>query len=96
MRVFTHIHSHLPIHSLPATHTQADLDYVLQLTTQKLLERRLQTKVYKQSLAKSIHHARVLIRQRHIRCVAWFEFDWFGFVCQASRRSHQGAQFPLR
>ena len=46
---------------------KAELDYVLQLTTQKLLERRLQTKVYKQSLAKSIHHARVLIRQRHIR-----------------------------
>merc|ERR1711933_392320 len=39
---------------------------VLQLTTQKLLERRLQTKVFKQGLAKSIHHARVLIRQRHI------------------------------
>jgi ribosomal protein uS4 len=48
---------------------KAELDYVLQLTTQKLLERRLQTKVYKQSLAKSIHHARVLIRQRHIRYV---------------------------
>ena len=40
---------------------------MLQLTTQKLLERRLQTKVFKQGLAKSIHHARVLIRQRHIR-----------------------------
>ncbi|EKU23223.1 hypothetical protein NSK_008048 [Nannochloropsis salina CCMP1776] len=46
---------------------KAELDFVLQLTTQKLLERRLQTKVFKQSLAKSIHHARVLIRQRHIR-----------------------------
>ena len=32
-----------------------------------LLERRLQTKVFKQGLAKSIHHARVLIKQRHIR-----------------------------
>ncbi|OEU18418.1 ribosomal protein S4 [Fragilariopsis cylindrus CCMP1102] len=32
-----------------------------------LLRRILQTKVYKQGLAKSIHHARVLIRQRHIR-----------------------------
>merc|ERR1712039_511726 len=31
------------------------------------LERRLQTCVYKLGLAKSIHHARVLIRQRHIR-----------------------------
>ena len=46
---------------------ELELDKVLQLTTQKLLERRLQTKVYKQGLAKSIHHARVLIRQRHIR-----------------------------
>ena len=46
---------------------ELDLDSILELTTQKLLERRLQTKVYKQGLAKSIHHARVLIRQRHIR-----------------------------
>jgi len=46
---------------------ELELDAVLQLTTQKLLERRLQTTVYKQGLAKSIHHARVLIRQRHIR-----------------------------
>ena len=46
---------------------QKELDFVLQLTTQKLLERRLQTKVFKQGLAKSIHHARVLIKQRHIR-----------------------------
>merc|ERR1711906_67291 len=46
---------------------ELDLDSILQLATQKLLERRLQTKVYKQGLAKSIHHARVLIRQRHIR-----------------------------
>lgn len=43
------------------------LDFVLQLTTQRFLERRLQTKVFKQGLAKSIHHARVLVRQRHIR-----------------------------
>uniref|UniRef100_A0A7S2BVT2 30S ribosomal protein S4, chloroplastic n=1 Tax=Florenciella parvula TaxID=236787 RepID=A0A7S2BVT2_9STRA len=46
---------------------EKELDFVLQLTTQKLLERRLQTKVFKQGLAKSIHHARVLIKQRHIR-----------------------------
>jgi small subunit ribosomal protein S9e len=31
------------------------------------MERRLQTQVFKLGLAKSIHHARVLIRQRHIR-----------------------------
>lgn len=46
---------------------ELELDKILQLTTQKLLERRLQTIVYKQGLAKSVHHARVLIRQRHIR-----------------------------
>lgn len=34
---------------------------------QDFLERRLQTLVFKQGLAKSVHHARVLIRQRHIR-----------------------------
>ena len=37
------------------------------MNIQRLLERRLQTKVFKQGLAKSIHHARVLIKQRHIR-----------------------------
>eukprot|EP00210_Caulerpa_lentillifera_P009257 g8823.t1 len=47
--------------------TQDKLDYVLALTPQDFLERRLQTLVFKQGLAKSIHHARVLIFQRHIR-----------------------------
>src|ERR1700709_2185568 len=45
------------------------LDYVLALKIEDFLERRLQTQVFKSSLAKSIHHARVLIRQRHIRYV---------------------------
>merc|ERR1712072_1584085 len=43
------------------------LDYVLGLKVEDFLERRLQTQVSKLGLAKSIHHARVLIRQRHIR-----------------------------
>jgi len=43
------------------------LDDVLRLSTQKFLERRLQTRVYKQSLARSVHHARCVILQRHIR-----------------------------
>ena len=43
------------------------LDAVLSLSTQRFLDRRLQTKVLKSNLAKSIHHARVLIRQQHIR-----------------------------
>jgi len=47
--------------------TRQSLDFVLSLKVQDLLERRLQTQVLKLGLAKSIHHARVLIRQRHIR-----------------------------
>ncbi|KIO25495.1 hypothetical protein M407DRAFT_91820 [Tulasnella calospora MUT 4182] len=43
------------------------LDYVLALKIEDFLERRLQTQVFKSGLAKSVHHARVLIRQRHIR-----------------------------
>jgi small subunit ribosomal protein S9e len=43
------------------------LEYVLSLKVEDFLERRLQTQVFKLGLAKSIHHARVLIRQRHIR-----------------------------
>ena len=43
------------------------LDYVLALTDEDFLERRLQTQVFKLGLARSIHHARVLIKQRHIR-----------------------------
>merc|ERR1711988_1001653 len=46
------------------------LDYVLSLTLENFMERRLQTLVFKRGLAKSIHHARVLIRQRHIVWVA--------------------------
>ena len=40
---------------------------MLALKIEDFLERRLQTQVFKSGLAKSIHHARVLIRQRHIR-----------------------------
>eukprot|EP00296_Roombia_truncata_P000954 JP436661.1.p2 GENE.JP436661.1~~JP436661.1.p2 ORF type:complete len:199 (+),score=91.78 JP436661.1:30-626(+) len=47
--------------------TKLKLDYCLGLKTHDMLERRLQTQVFKLGLAKSIHHARVLIRQRHIR-----------------------------
>jgi small subunit ribosomal protein S9e len=42
------------------------LDRILTLKIQDFLERRLQTIVFKLGLAHSIHHARVLIRQRHI------------------------------
>jgi small subunit ribosomal protein S9e len=46
---------------------QNKLDYVLALTVESFLERRLQTLVFKAGMAKSIHHARVLIKHRHIR-----------------------------
>lgn len=47
--------------------SQNKLDHVLAIKTQDFLERRLQTQVFKLNLAKSIHHARVLIQHRHIR-----------------------------
>ena len=43
------------------------LDYVLALNAEEFLERRLQTLVFKLGLAKSVHHARILIKQRQIR-----------------------------
>uniref|UniRef100_A0A452G6Y2 Small ribosomal subunit protein uS4 n=1 Tax=Capra hircus TaxID=9925 RepID=A0A452G6Y2_CAPHI len=46
------------------------LDYILGLKIEDFLERHLQTQVFKLGLAKSIHHTRVLIRQRHIR-IPW-------------------------
>ncbi|KAK8866893.1 40S ribosomal protein S9 [Tritrichomonas musculus] len=42
------------------------LDYVLSLTANDLLDRRLQTQVHRNALAKSVHHSRALISQRHI------------------------------
>ncbi|GAA0172735.1 ribosomal protein [Lithospermum erythrorhizon] len=47
--------------------SQNKIDYVLALTVENFLERRLQTPVFKTRMATSIHHARVLIRKRHIR-----------------------------
>lgn len=46
--------------------SERKLDYVLGLTLAQFMERRLQTLVAKRKLASSVHHARVLIRQRHI------------------------------
>merc|ERR1712063_91383 len=47
--------------------SQKQLDYVLGLGVTNILERRLQTLVFKLGFAKSVHQARVFIRQRHIR-----------------------------
>ena len=49
------------------TQDENKLDYVLGLTLHRLMDRRLQTVVYKKGMAKSVHHARVMIRQRHIK-----------------------------
>ena len=44
------------------------LDYVLGLTLNKLLDRRLQTRIAQDAFhAKSMHQARCIIKQRHIR-----------------------------
>ena len=45
---------------------ERQLDYVLGLTINQFMERRLQTLVAQRKLANSVHHARVMIRQRHI------------------------------
>ena len=46
--------------------SERKLDYVLGLTVNQFLERRLQTLVAQRKIANSVHHARVMIRQRHI------------------------------
>ena len=44
------------------------LDYVLGLTINKILDRRLQTRISQDAFhAKSIHQARTIIKQKHIR-----------------------------
>ena len=42
------------------------LDYVLSLTAPDILERRLQTIVFKNGMAVSVHQARCMILQRHV------------------------------
>jgi small subunit ribosomal protein S9e len=46
--------------------SERKLDYVLGLTIAQFMERRLQTLVMKRKIAHSVHHARILIRQKHI------------------------------
>eukprot|EP00007_Cunea_sp_BSH-02190019_P001665 CAMPEP_0174232854 /NCGR_PEP_ID=MMETSP0417-20130205/3027_1 /TAXON_ID=242541 /ORGANISM="Mayorella sp, Strain BSH-02190019" /LENGTH=190 /DNA_ID=CAMNT_0015310969 /DNA_START=84 /DNA_END=656 /DNA_ORIENTATION=- len=69
--------------------TQDQLDYCLALKVEDFLERRLQTQVYKLALAKSIHHARVLIRQRHIR-VGKQIVDIPSFIVRVDSQKHIG------
>jgi len=52
--------------TLGMIHETAVLDDVLDLTVEDMLERRLQTIVFRKGLAKSIHQARQLITHGHI------------------------------
>lgn len=49
--------------------SEMKLDMVLYLKLSDFLERRLQTQVFRLGIARSVHHARVLIRHRHIRYI---------------------------
>ncbi len=46
--------------------TEPTLDHVLDLTMEDLLERRLQTVVFRKGLASSMHHARQIVTHGHI------------------------------
>lgn len=46
--------------------TEPTLDHVLDLTLENLLERRLQSIVFRKGLASSMHHARQLVTHGHI------------------------------
>jgi small subunit ribosomal protein S9e len=63
------------------------LDYALGLKVEDLLERRLQTVVFKKGLAKSIHHARVLIKQGHI-CVGKQIVTAASFIVRTESEKH--------
>ena len=67
--------------------SERKLDYVLGLTISQFMERRLQTLVVKRKLASSVHHARVLILQRHI-AVGKQMVNVPSFVCRVSSEQH--------
>jgi small subunit ribosomal protein S4 len=54
------------LHRMGLLEKDAGLDAVLSLTSENLLERRLQTLVFKKSLSNTIRHARQLITHGHI------------------------------
>ena len=54
------------LHRLGLLEKNARLDDVLDLTVRDILERRLQTQVWRQGLAKTVHHARQLVVHGHI------------------------------
>jgi small subunit ribosomal protein S4 len=54
------------LHRLALIEEHSQLDDILNLTIRDVLERRLQTQVLRQGLAKTMHHARQLITHGHI------------------------------
>ena len=46
--------------------TEPSLDHVLDLTLENILDRRLQTIIFKKGLACSVHHARQLVTHGHV------------------------------
>ena len=73
----------------PAVLVVLQLEYILELETEAWLERRLQTQIWKLDMAKSIHHARVLIKQRHI-AVAKQLVTVPSFLVRTSQEGHIG------
>jgi len=67
--------------------SERKLDYVLGLTISQFMERRLQTLVVQRRLAQSVHHARVLILQRHI-AVGKQMVNVPSFVVRTSSENH--------
>lgn len=63
------------------------LDYVLGLKVEDLLKRRLQSVVRQNNIARSIHHSRVLIRQRHIQVNGQI-VNVPGFMVRVSSEKH--------
>jgi hypothetical protein len=63
--------------------SQNKLDECLSLTLENFLKRRLQSRVLDAGMAKSIHHARTLIKGRHIRYVLVASYSILGHALVA-------------
>lgn len=69
---------------------QAQLDYVLGLTTKQFLERRLQTVVFNSKNASSIHQARTLIFQKKIALTKGFRRQIINIPSFIVRKDNEG------
>lgn len=72
-----------------------ELDFVFGLKFEDFSDRRLQTQVFRLGLAKVVHRARVLIRQRHIR-VQKQVFSCPGFIVRLGPGRHIIFSLTLR